>query len=114
MKLIIVDDFDITPEIHYDKKGRANKVKTYTVFDENKIGESAYGLTDKGIYTEWHYDPEHGGSLQPEQIDISRLRKLAEDNPHIIPAHLVLGQRKKRVEDLLLEREIIKVKHIAA
>ena len=93
-------EFDVTPEIMY-QDGKAVKVVEHTVLNLTAEGISEYGITPEGKYTEWHFDPEHGGFLKPQEVPKSRLVELAEANPDTIPGHEVLGKTREEVEALL-------------
>ncbi|MEK6926348.1 MAG: hypothetical protein AABW50_03660 [Nanoarchaeota archaeon] len=110
-ELTVIYGFDVTPEIHY-RNGKAVKIVKKCVYNQNDVGESEYCLTDGGKYTQWHFDPEHGGPLIPQPIEKSRLEELSKHNPHTIPCDLILGLGKKDIEKILTERKIEAVKHI--
>lgn len=95
-----VDRFDVTPRITY-RDGKAVKVTSYAVRNGFDLIASEYGLNEDGKFTEFHFDPEHGGDPAAHVVPESGLAKLDSATARSIPLLKVLGKNRVQVEAVL-------------
>ncbi|MEK6858524.1 MAG: hypothetical protein AABX53_01270 [Nanoarchaeota archaeon] len=106
MTIAPAQEFDTTPEIKYDKSGRAVMVTTYCVVNGYSLANSDTKIRPDGTYTESCFDEHHGICRTNEPVSRARLEELDRHNPRSISLITVLGTDRATVERHLAERKI--------